>query len=244
MMVFGLHAVLSLLKTNPDTIQRLAIFANREDDKIKTLKQLAMQHTILIQNASRKELDEWSANANHQGVIAFCADAKKMTEADLIPLVEKSTKPLFLLILDCVQDPHNLGACLRSADAAGVDAVIVPKDKSVGITPTVTKVASGAVDSVPFIQVTNLARTLGFLKANNVWVYGASERASQSLYTADLRGSIALVLGAEGKGLRRLTEELCDGLLSIPMQGALSSLNVSVATGVFLFEAVRQRALF
>jgi 23S rRNA (guanosine2251-2'-O)-methyltransferase len=156
-------------------------------------------------------------------------------------MLDALTVPAFLLVLDGVQDPHNLGACLRSADAAGVHAVIAPKDKSVGLTPTVVKVASGAAESVPFIQVTNLARTLRSLKDRNIWIYGAAAEADQTLYQAKLTGSIALVLGAEGSGLRRLTREHCDGLLTIPMRGSVSSLNVSVATGIFLFEALRQR---
>jgi 23S rRNA (guanosine2251-2'-O)-methyltransferase len=179
--------------------------------------------------------------ANHQGVIAFCQSTESYSEDDLQALLEGLDVPPFLLILDGVQDPHNLGACFRSADAAGVHAIIAPKDKSVGLTAVVSKVASGAAEAVPFVQVTNLARTLEILKEMGIWVYGAAGEAEQTLYQADLRGPIAIVLGSEGEGLRRLTRERCDVLLKIPMHGSVSSLNVSVATGIFLFEALRQR---
>ena len=170
--------------------------------------------------------------------------AKKPTagsEADLENILMNLQTPAFLLILDGVQDPHNLGACLRSADAAGVHAVIAPKDKSVGLTSTVSKVASGAAETVPFIQVTNLARTLRFLKENNIWIIGADALADKAIFDSDLTAPIALVLGAEGSGMRRLTREHCDLLVNIPMSGSVSSLNVSVAAGIFLFEATRQR---
>jgi 23S rRNA (guanosine2251-2'-O)-methyltransferase len=189
----------------------------------------------------REELDHLTQHGNHQGVLAYTKQLKTFGEADLKHLLVNLTEPPFLLVLDGVQDPHNLGACFRSADAAGVHAIIAPKDKAVGITPVVSKVASGAAETVPFIQVTNLARTLEQLKELGVWIYGAAGEAEKTLYQTDLRGPIAIVLGAEGEGLRRLTRERCDLLVKIPMQGSVSSLNVSVATGVFLFEAVRQR---
>lgn len=160
---------------------------------------------------------------------------------DLPELLREKTRPCLILVLDGVQDPHNLGACLRSADAAGVDAVIAPIDRSAGLTPVVRKVAAGAADSVPFYQVTNLVRTLEQLKQAGVWVFGATDAADESLYRQDFKGSVAVVMGAEGSGLRRLTTAACDGLFSIPMAGSVSSLNVSVATGVTLFEVVRQR---
>lgn len=242
--IFGLHAVEALLKKHPQRINRLNVLSERHDQKIQALLELAQQHKIKIELAGRAALDKVSQHANHQGVIAFCQPVKSYVEHDLPPLLESLTEPAFLLILDGVQDPHNLGACLRSADAAGVHAVIAPKDKSVGLTSAVCKVACGAAETVPFIQVTNLARTLRFLKEQNIWLFGAAGEAEQSLYQTDLKMSLGVVLGAEGAGMRRLTREHCDVLVRVPMQGFVSSLNVSVAAGVFLFEVVRQRGLW
>ncbi len=241
--VFGLHAVLALLSRQPERVIRLAILSERHDQKMQSLLDLAKQRNIKIELLSRAALDQLVHQANHQGVVAYCHPAKRYAEHDLPHLLENLTSPAFLLILDGIQDPHNLGACLRSADAAGVHAVIAPKDKSVGLTPAVCKVASGAAETVPFIQVTNLARTLRFLKEQNIWLFGAAGEAEQNIYQADLNVSLAIIMGAEGDGMRRLTREHCDLLLHIPMQGSVSSLNVSVATGVFLFEAVRQRQI-
>jgi len=165
-----------------------------------------------------------------------------LDEAGLLRLVDDSPGPVLLLVLDGITDPHNLGACLRSADAAGVHAVIVPKDKSADLGPTVSKVACGAAEAVPFARVTNIARTLEALKARGVWIYGTAGEAQATVYDSDFSGPVALVMGAEGAGLRRLTRELCDHLVKLPMAGSVSSLNVSVATGICLFEAVRQRA--
>ncbi|MEO8400718.1 MAG: 23S rRNA (guanosine(2251)-2'-O)-methyltransferase RlmB [Gammaproteobacteria bacterium] len=240
-LVFGLHAVQAILTTQPKRIERLIILKERHDQKIQNLLDLAKQNHIKIELVPRHELDRIADQENHQGVIAFCQRAKNLSESDLETLLDAIKGPVLLLILDGIQDPHNLGACLRSADAAGVHAVIAPRDKSVGLTPTVSKVASGAAESVPFIQVTNLARTLRMLQDRNIWIYGAAGEADKTLYQSDLKGSIAVVLGAEGAGLRRLTRDHCDQLLKIPMHGSVSSLNVSVATGIFLFEAVRQR---
>ncbi|MCC2666584.1 MAG: rlmB [Gammaproteobacteria bacterium] len=239
--IFGFHAVEALLKRQPEKIIYLALLSERSDQKIQMIIALAEQSGIQIKFMKRTALDQLTQNATHQGIVAFCQPPKRYIEQDLPVLLKNLTQPAFLLILDGIQDPHNLGACLRSADAAGVTAVIAPKDKSVGLTPTVCKVASGAVESVPFIPVTNLARTLRFLKEQAIWVFGADDDAKQTVYQADLKVPLALVLGAEGDGMRRLTREHCDLLLRIPMQGAVSSLNVSVATGVLLFEAVRQR---
>lgn len=239
--IFGVHAVQSLLANQPRRVLRLLIAKERQDQKIQNLLEFAQAAQILLELAPRAELDRLTQHANHQGIVAFCQSAQHYTEYDLEVLLDHLTEPALLLILDGVQDPHNLGACLRSADAAGVHAVIAPKDKSVSLTPTAIKVASGAADTVPFIQVTNLARTLRSLQEKNIWIYGAAGEADQTLFQADLRGSVAFVLGAEGAGLRRLTREHCDVLLKIPMAGSVSSLNVSVATGIFLFEAVRQR---
>ncbi|MCD6039415.1 MAG: rlmB [Gammaproteobacteria bacterium] len=241
--VFGLHAVEVLLKKCPERIHCLNILSERHDPRMQLLLKLAQQHAIKIQFMSRVTLDQLSHQANHQGIIAFCHPARRYAEQDLPQLLRSLSGPAFLLILDGVQDPHNLGACLRSADAAGVHAVIAPKDKSVGLTPTVCKVACGAAETVPFIQVTNLARTLRFLKEQNIWLFGAAGEAPQNLYQTNLNMPLGIVLGAEGAGMRRLTREHCDVLVYIPMRGTVPSLNVSVATGIVLFETVRQRAL-
>lgn len=239
--IFGLHAVEALLLSHPDRAERLCVLQDRHDKKIQAILELAKQHSVKIVFSSRQELDHLTEQANHQGIVMFCRQAKRHTEQDIETLLDSINEPPFLLILDGIQDPHNLGAILRSADAAGVHAVIAPKDKSVGITPTVSKVACGAAEIIPFIQVTNLARTMTKLKERNIWFYGAAGEAEANLYATKLTGAIAIVLGAEGDGLRRLTRDHCDVLLKIPMHGSVSSLNVSVATGIFLFEVVRQR---
>jgi 23S rRNA (guanosine2251-2'-O)-methyltransferase len=239
--LFGMHAVHAVLKNQPERVQRFYILKDRLDQKMQSLMDLATTHHIVIEKKTRQELDQLADHGNHQGVLLVCSPLQNLTEEDLKTILQNLEEPPFLLILDGVQDPHNLGACLRSAEALGVHAVIAPKDKSVGLTPTVLKVASGALSTLPFVQVTNLARTMQFLKTQNIWLYGADAEASLSLPKADLKGAIGLVLGAEGTGLRRLTKENCDVLLQIPMQGSVSSLNVSVATGIFLYEALRQR---
>jgi 23S rRNA (guanosine2251-2'-O)-methyltransferase len=238
--VFGLHAVQALLEKKPQRVIHLCV-SERSDQKIKSLIELASTHNILIQSSTRESLDHQTQQANHQGIVAVCHPVKSYAEHDLIDLLNHTDKAPLLLILDGIQDPHNLGACLRTADAAGVTAVIAPKDKSVGLTSVAVKVASGAAETVPFIQVTNLARTLRFLKDQNIWIFGAADDAPQSLYQSNLAVPLALVLGSEGTGMRRLTREHCDMLLHIPMKGFVSSLNVSVAAGVFLFETARQR---
>ncbi len=240
---FGHHSVEALLRTHHSRVLRLYVQQGREDQKITALLKLAASHSIPVEPLSKQALDSMTDEANHQGIIAVCAKMQTYTENDLASLLENLTAAPFLLILDGVQDPHNLGACLRSANAAGVHAVIAPKDKAVGLTPAVTKVASGAAETTPFIQVTNLVRTIEKLKAAGIWIYGACGEAEQTLFQTDLSGPLAIVLGAEGTGLRRLTREHCDVLLKIPMHGMVSSLNVSVAAGVFMFEVVRQRSL-
>lgn len=239
--IFGIHAVLTLLQKEPQRILRLCISDKRHDHKIAELMQLATACGVTVEITNKPTLDRLTHEANHQGVLAYCQAARAYSEAELQSLLQRLSVPALLLILDGVQDPHNLGACFRSADAAGVHAIIAPKDKSVGITQVVSKVACGATETIPFVQVTNLARTLASLKEQGIWIYGAAGEATQSLYQTDLTGPVALVMGAEGDGLRRLTRESCDGLVHIPMHGFVSSLNVSVATGVMLFEAVRQR---
>lgn len=239
--LFGLHSIEALLQNQPERVIRLYVQQDRRDKKIETLLQLAKIKNIAIDYASRHELDRMTNESNHQGVAALCEKVRTYHEAELKTLLQQVSTPPFLLILDGVQDPHNLGACFRSADAAGVHAIIAPKDKAVGITPVVSKVASGATETIPFVQVTNLARALEELKEMGIWIYGAAGEAQQSLYQTDLSGPAAIVMGAEGSGMRRLTREHCDVLVKIPMQGSVSSLNVSVATGIFLFEVVRQR---
>lgn len=240
--VFGLHAVRSLLERTPERIRRLWVQDSRRDDKLQALVTLAEAAGIDIAPRSRHELDELSGAGRHQGVLAEVTHpAPAFKEADLPIFLETLEEPPFLLILDGVQDPHNLGACLRTADAAGVHAVIVPKDKSVGLTPVVRKVACGAAETVPLVAVTNLARTLRSLRDAGVWLYGAAGEATDTLYETRFTGPLGVIMGSEGKGLRRLTREHCDGLFGIPMAGSVESLNVSVATGIALFEARRQR---
>lgn len=240
--VYGLHAVEALLKHNPGSVLQLYTLQGRADERLAAVLQRAAQLGIPQAQLSRAELDEKTGGV-HQGVAALCRELKlEKSEGFLKQLLDGLAHPPFLLVLDGVTDPHNLGACLRSAEAAGVHAVIVPKDKSALMTPTVRKVACGAAELVPFITVTNLARCLEALKQRGVWVQGAAGEARQSLYQTDLKGPLAIVLGSEGSGMRRLTRELCDGLFSIPMAGEVSSLNVSVSAGICLFEAVRQRS--
>jgi len=247
--IYGIHAVEAALQRGADDVVELITLA-RHNRRIDRLRDMAVQHGITIRELSAHELDTLCHHQRHQGVAARIAIAERAQtreqaqeqslEQSLEQLLETVSEPL-LLVLDGVQDPHNLGACLRTADAAGVDAVIVPRDKAVGLTPVVHKVACGAAESMPFFQVTNLARTLRQLQQRGIWLIGADERGDNELYSTDLRGPLALVLGAEGKGLRRLTREHCDTIVSIPMAGHVSSLNVSVAAGVCLFEIVRQR---
>lgn len=238
--VFGLHAVQSLLQTAPGRVQQLFVLAGRNDRRIQQVADLAAECGISPQPLPRKALDEMCAG-KHQGVIALAAAAAAHDEHFLFELLKRTQATPLLLVLDGVTDPHNLGACMRTADAAGVQAVIVPKDNSVGLTETVRKVACGAAETVPLIAVTNLARTLKKLQAEGLWLYGTAGEAEQTLYEVDMSGPAVIVMGAEGSGMRRLTREHCDYLIKIPMAGSVSSLNVSVATGVTLFEAVRQR---
>jgi 23S rRNA (guanosine2251-2'-O)-methyltransferase len=242
---YGLHAVEGLIAANPEQVTELAVAAGRNDRRLAGLIATAEAHGIAVRRLPGVELDRLLPGARHQGVIATlaAASAEGAREQDLAAFLAGLARPPFLLVLDGVQDPHNLGACLRTADAAGVQAVIVPRDRAAGITPVVRKVACGAAEAVPVFTVTNLARSLRLLKDAGVWIYGASGDAERSLYDTDLRGPLALVLGGEGKGLRRLTRELCDFLVAIPMAGRVESLNVSVAAGVLLYEARRQRGV-
>jgi 23S rRNA (guanosine2251-2'-O)-methyltransferase len=239
--IFGLHAVRTLLRQRPERAVLLILQKGREDARINELVQLAQARSIKTEWRDTRELDRLAGNERHQGACLQVRSAGALGEGALDDLLDAVTAAPLLLVLDGVQDPHNLGACLRTADAAGVTAVIVPKDRAAGLSATVRKVASGAAESVPLIQVTNLARTLRWLKEREIWIVGTDDQAPHSLYESKLTGPLAIVLGAEGTGLRRLTRENCDVLVSIPMRGVVESLNVSVAAGVLLYEALRQR---
>ncbi|MBP7711114.1 MAG: 23S rRNA (guanosine(2251)-2'-O)-methyltransferase RlmB [Gammaproteobacteria bacterium] len=241
--VFGLHAVAALLEHEPGRVTRLWVLESRKDARLNRLVEVARKRGVPINESTRVELDSLAEGARHQGVVAaYAGESAPLGEADLERLLDAAQGPALVLVLDGVQDPHNLGACLRTADAAGVHAVVAPRDRAVGLTPAVLKVASGAAESVPFVQVTNLARTLRALKDRGLQVVGAAGGAEQPLFAADLSGPLALVMGGEGGGLRRLTREQCDALVRVPMAGTVESLNVSVAAGVCLYEAVRQRS--
>ena len=238
--VYGYHAVLTLLKNNPENIDELLINSNRKDQRCVEVKQFADFAGIAVSSVDKNYLDEATNKAVHQGMLAITKQSNQ-TFSTLESIIE-STKPnKFILVLDQIQDPHNLGACLRTADGAGVDMVILPKDNACPVNETVHKVAAGATQRLSVNYVTNLVRTIGSLKEAGFWVYGTSDSANTPIYQQDLTGNIVLVMGSEGKGMRKLTQSCCDNLVSIPMAGEVSSLNVSVATGVFLFEAVRQR---
>lgn len=238
--IFGWHTVAAVLKQEPARLQRVWIQTGRQDRRVKTITDELDSLGVRWQEVHRRELDQRVAGV-HQGIVAQVGESREWLESDLMALVEQAEQPPFLLILDGVTDPHNLGACLRTADAAGIQAVIVPKDKSASLSPTVRKVASGAAETVPLVRVTNLARTMRALQEQGVWLIGTAGEAATALYQADFTGPVGLVMGAEGKGMRRLTRDHCDTLINIPMQGHVDSLNVSVATGVCLYEALRQR---
>lgn len=240
--IFGIHAVQALLERDPQRFQEVFVLKGRDDRRLQLLIAALEAQGIVIQVANRQWLDSKVEGAVHQGIVARVKPGRQYQEGDLPDLLAELEQP-FLLILDGVTDPHNLGACLRSADAAGVHAVIVPKDRSAALNATAKKVASGAAENVPLIRVTNLARTMRLLQEYNIWIVGTAGEADHTLYQSKMRGAMALVMGAEGEGMRRLTREHCDELISIPMAGSVSSLNVSVATGICLFEAVRQRSV-
>lgn len=238
--IYGIHAVKAVLEKDPARFIEAYVLKGRQDERLMPLLNQLQQYGISIQQMGRKPLDEKSNGANHQGIIARVKAAKQLNENDLDAILANNAQPL-LLVLDGVTDPHNLGACLRNADAAGVAAVIVPKDRSSPLTATVSKVACGAAETVPLVRVTNLARTMRALQEQGVWFVGTAGEATHDVYQAKLTGPLAIVMGAEGDGMRRLTRETCDDLIKIPMAGTVSSLNVSVASGICLFEAVRQR---
>ena len=242
--IYGMHAIKAILEQSPERVLTVIVQSGRVDKRLQEVIQLAKHSNCPIESRDKKYLDKLSKEQSHQGIMAEIEALSVLSEHDLAhffqPFQSMDKAPL-ILILDGVTDPHNLGACFRSADAAGVDLIICPKDRAVSITPVVEKVACGAVQTIPFMQVTNLARTLQLLKEHHIWLYGTSDKAEQSIYQTDFsQGGIALVMGAEGKGIRRLTAESCDFLISIPMMGNVSSLNISVAAGVCLFEILRQ----
>ncbi|ASI89694.1 MULTISPECIES: 23S rRNA (guanosine(2251)-2'-O)-methyltransferase RlmB [Vibrio] len=240
--IYGIHAVKAVLERDPVRFIEAYVLKGRQDERLMPVLNELTQIGVSIQQMNRKTLDDKARGANHQGIIAKVKPAKQLNENDLDSILSQHAQPL-LLILDGVTDPHNLGACLRNADAAGVAAVIVPKDRSAPLTATVSKVACGAAETVPLVRVTNLARTMRALQEQGIWIAGTAGEATHDIYQAKLDGPLAIVMGAEGDGMRRLTRETCDDLIKIPMAGSVSSLNVSVASGICLFEAVRQRAL-
>jgi len=241
--LFGLHSVQAALDYSPNKIHKAWVDTGRQDKRLTQAIDNLLDLGIEPEKVDRKKLDRLAENNNHQGIVIEVEMPAELSESDLKIAVENLTETALFLVLDNVQDPHNLGACLRTADATGVHGVIITKDNATGITPTVCKVASGAAETVPVYQVTNLARTLRWLKGEGLWIMGAAGETAQTIYSTDFSVPMALVVGTEGKGLRRLTKEQCDVLVSVPMLGKVESLNLSVATGVLLYEAVRQRLL-
>lgn len=241
-LIGGFNAVYAQLATG--RVQRLWVDAGRRDGRLAQLLDLAASQGVPVERVPREALDQRLPGMRHQGVVARGAVVPMRGEAELLDLIAATAEPPLLLVLDQVQDPHNLGACLRSAVGFGVHAVIVPRDRAARVTPAVRKVASGAAEQVPIVTVTNLARVLSSLRDAGVWVVGTAGDAQQEVWSADLRGPLALVMGGEQKGLRRLTRESCDQLVRIPMAKSVESLNVAAATAVCLFEARRQRTGF
>jgi 23S rRNA (guanosine2251-2'-O)-methyltransferase len=237
--LFGFHAVTVRLKTAPQSILDIHVDATRRDQRMRQFVARAQEAGARLIDSDDERLQRLCGTHRHQGVVARVQAIAQARSLD--DLLDTLNEPPLLLVLDGVTDPHNLGACLRVADGAGAHAVIAPKDHAVGLNATVAKVASGAAETMPYFMVTNLARTLGELKERSIWVLGTAEDAPKTVYDVDLKGPVALVLGAEGPGMRQLTRKTCDELMSIPMQGAVESLNVSVASGICLYEALRQR---
>ena len=238
--LFGFHAVGVRLKTAPGSIVEIYVDPSRKDARMRQFLARAGEAGTRVIEADGLRLSRLAGSGGHQGVVARVNPIEQAHSLD--DLLDSLQGPPLLLVLDGVTDPHNLGACLRVADGAGAHAVIAPKDHAVGINATVAKVASGAAETVPYFMVTNLARTLGELKERSIWCIGLSDDAPKTLYQVDLKAPVALVLGAEGPGMRQLTRKTCDELASIPMRGAVESLNVSVASGICLYEALRQRS--
>ncbi|CAM5351025.1 23S rRNA (guanosine(2251)-2'-O)-methyltransferase RlmB [Eoetvoesiella caeni] len=239
----GFHAVTARLRHAPSSIKELYVEASRRDKRMQSFIEQAQAANIRIHPVGIERLDGLSRGVKHQGVVALAEENKLAIDVDeVLDLLEDRGQAPLLLILDGVTDPHNLGACLRTADAAGVHAVIAPRDRAVGLNSTVQRVACGAAETVPYIMVTNLARTMRQLKDRDVWLVGTDDQAQGTMYSVDARRPMAWVMGAEGEGMRRLTRETCDELVTIPMAGSVESLNVSVASAVCLYESVRQRS--
>jgi len=238
--IYGMHAVRIMLERHPERVHNVRIAQQREDPRVRAIDELARRHHRPVQRVDIHALKQLLGDVAHQGVAADITPLPPWGEDELLAALQSASAPL-LLALDGVQDPHNLGACLRSADACGALAVIVPRDRAAQVTPTVRKVAVGAAETTPVVAVTNLVRTLKLLKQAGLWVVGADAAGDKSAHQADLKGPVVLVLGAEGTGLRRLTQQNCDFLVRLPQLGAVESLNVSVAAGMLLYEAVRQR---
>lgn len=241
--IFGIHAAQAALDYSAKKIKKVWIDNQRQDKRLATLIEQLKSLGLAAEKCDRKRLDKMADGKNHQGIVIEVEMPGVHSENELKHKVKTMSEMPFFLVLDQVQDPHNLGACLRTADAAGVHGLIITKDNSSGITPTVCKVASGAAETVPVYQVTNLARTLRWLKENNIWIMGTDGETDQSVFRSDLKIPLALVMGTEGTGMRRLTREQCDFLVKIPMAGQVESLNVSVAAGIIMYEAYKQRAL-
>jgi len=239
--LIGIHPIASALASGKHGIQRLLVAKEVQNPRALELEEQARGQEIKVERVARRELDRLAEGERHQDVVAEFIASNVWIEKDLPELLQGIAGTPLILVLDGVQDPHNLGACLRTAEAAGVQLVILPKDKSASLTPVARRAASGAAEVLDIVMVTNLARVLRQLKDHGIWLAGAADEASQEIYQSDLRGPLALVMGGEGQGLRRLTAELCDYQVRIPMAGSVSSLNVSVATGICLFEILRQR---
>lgn len=241
--IVGIHAAQSALLYSPQKITRVWLNTERSDKRLETLIETLAELNVPTEKVDRKKLDKLADGMNHQGVVLEVSLPEELSENELKTAVEHLTETALFLVLDNVQDPHNLGACLRTADATKVHGIIITKDNAVGITPTVCKVASGAAETVPVYMVTNLARTLRWLKSEGLWIIGTAGEAQNTLYQTDFTVPMALVIGAEEKGMRRLTREQCDLLVKLPMLGTVESLNLSVATGVLLYEVLRQRII-
>jgi 23S rRNA (guanosine2251-2'-O)-methyltransferase len=238
-LIHGFHAVTAKLRHDPEGVREIFLAAARHDSRARDLAQLAESRGVRVASVDAARLDSMAPGARHQGVVAKVTAQQRFITLD--DVLDNLAEPALLLVLDGVTDPHNLGACLRVADAAGAHAVVAPKDRACGLNATAIKVASGAADTVPYVVVTNLARSLREIKERGIWTIGAAGEAAKDLYGIEQKGATAWVLGAEGEGLRRLTRETCDELARIPMYGSVESLNVSVASGICLFEARRQR---
>ena len=239
-LIYGFHAITAKLRQDPESLKEILVDADRQDARARELLKHAELQGVKLVFADSKRLDDLAGGGRHQGVVARIEGARKLAHLD--DVLDTLEEPAFLLVLDGVTDPRNLGACLRVADAAGVHAVIAPKDKAAGLNDVAVKTACGAAETVPYVMVTNLARTLRELKEREIWVVGTAGEADKDLYAAEWPQATAWVMGAEGEGMRRLTRETCDQLVSIPMHGSVESLNVSVAAGVCLFEARRRRS--